>query len=88
MNDINWDEIIDKAFEKAEIDFASEFSSLTRLTDDEVKEFVTTPVDQKRFAELVAVVRDETKSNQKKAAAISRIEGAMDLIVPILGKLL
>ena len=88
MSNIDWDKIINNAFDKTDEEFASEFSGLTRLTDDELKDFIKTPSDKKIFANLIAIVKDTTKSNAQKAQALSNIDGALDLIVPLLGKLI
>lgn len=86
MTDIDWDAIINGAIKKTDEEFASEFSGLTRLTDNELKTFIKTPADKKKFAELISVIKDTTKSNKQKAEAISNIEGAVELIVPLLVK--
>ena len=88
MSNIDWDKIINDSFEKTDEEFASEFSGLTRLTDDELKDFIKTSEDKEKFANLIAIVKDATKSNAQKAQALSNIDGALDLIVPLLGKLI
>lgn len=88
MSNNDWDKIINDAFDKTDEEFASEFSGLTRLTDDELKDFIKTPEDKEKFALLISIVKDTTKSNNQKAQALSNIDGALDLIVPLLGKLI
>lgn len=88
MSDINWEEMINEAAKKTDKEYASEFSSLTRLTDDEMKDFIITPDDKKKFAHLISVVKDKTKSNNEKAEAISNINGSLNIIAPLLEKLI
>ena len=88
MTNIDWIKIINDSFDKTDEEFASEFSGLTRLTDDELKDFIKTPEDKEKFAYLISIVKDTTKTNTQKAEALSNIEGALDLIVPLLGKLI
>jgi len=88
MSDIDWDKIINDSFDKTDEEYASEFSGLTRLTDDELKDFIKTSEDKQIFARLISIVKDTTKSNNQKAQALSNIDGALGLIVPLLGKLI
>ena len=86
--DSTWAEIRKKAKKQTDNAFASKISSLTRLTDDEIKEITTTPIDKDRLATLLGIVCDVTKTNKEKAEAIKSINGLVEIAVPLLLKLL
>jgi len=87
MNEQKWEEIRRKAKEKSDAEFASTASSLTRLTDEEIKEITPNPLDKEKFSELMAIVKDATKSNEAKAQAIKNISGLANIAVKLLEKL-
>ena len=86
--DSTWEEIRKKAKKQTDDTFASKVSSLTRLTDDEIKEITPNALDKERLATLLGIVADATKSNNEKAEAIRNINGLADIAVPLLLKLL
>lgn len=83
-----WDDILNKAKKQTEDKFASRISSLTRLTDDEIKDIAPTPGDRERLAQLLGIVAGATTSNKEKADAINEVAGAVELLVPIVKKLI
>ena len=86
--DSTWEEIRKKAKKQTDDTFASKVSSLTRLTDDEIKEITPNALDKERLATLLEIVADATKSNNEKAEAIRNINGLAEIAVPLLRKLL
>lgn len=86
--DSSWEEIRKQAKKQTDNTFASKASSLTRLTDDEIKEITPNGLDKERFATLLEIVSDATKSNNEKAEAIRNITGLAEIAVPLLLKLL
>ncbi|OGR26159.1 MAG: hypothetical protein A2277_08195 [Desulfobacterales bacterium RIFOXYA12_FULL_46_15] len=86
--DSTWEEIRKKAKEQTDDTFASKVSSLTRLTDDEIKEIIPNALDKERLATLLGIVADATKSNNEKAEAIRNINGLAEIAIPLLLKLL
>ena len=86
--DSTWEEIRKKAKKQTDDTFASKVSSLTRLTDDEIKEITPDALDKERLATLLGIVTDATKSNNEKAEAIRNINGLAEIAVPLLLKLL
>ena len=84
MNIQKWKEILENAKEKTDHEFASEASSLIHLTDEEIKEITPEPLDREKFAELMTIVKDATKSNKEKAAAIRSINGLAEIAVSLL----
>lgn len=86
--DSSWEEIRKRAKKQTDDTFASKVSSLTRLTDGEIKEIAPNPIDKERLAALLGVVADATKSNNEKAQAIRKIDGLAEVAIPLLLKLL
>jgi len=86
--DSTWEEIRKKAKKQTDDTFASNVSSLTRLTDDEIKGITPNALDKERLATLLGIVADATKSNNEKAEAIRNINGLAEIAVPLLLKLL
>ena len=82
-----WEEIRKKAKKQTDGSFASKVSSLTRLTDAEIKEIIPNALDKERLATLLGVIADATKSNNEKADAIRNIDGLAEIVVPLLLKL-
>lgn len=87
MDSQKWEEIRRKAKEKTDKEFASAASSLTRLTEEEIKEITPQPLDKEKLAESMSIVKDKTKSNEEKAQAIRNIEGLTIIAVKLLAKL-
>ena len=86
--DSTWEEIRKKAKKLTDDTFASKVSSLTQLTDDEIKEITPNALDKERLATLLGIVADTTKSNNEKAEAIRNMNGLAEIAVPLLLKLL
>lgn len=86
--DSTWEEIRKKAKKQTDDTFASKVSSLTRLTNDEIKEITPNALDKERLANLLGIVVDATKSNNEKAEAIRNINGLVEIAVPLLLKIL
>lgn len=84
MDAQKWQEIRRKAREKTDKEFASEASSLTRLTDEEIKKIAPFIEDREKLAELMEIVQDHAKSNEEKANAIKNIKGLAEIAVKIL----
>jgi len=83
-----WEDIRRRAKKQTDEAFAARISSLTRLTDDEVRALAPTPADRARLAELLGLVQDTTRSNQEKAEAIRSVAGLAEMVVPLLTKLI
>jgi len=85
--DPEWNDILTKASSDTHDAYAGKVSSLTSLTDDEVKEITPTPADRERFAKLIGIVADATKQNNEKADAIRNTAGLVEMAVDVVGKL-
>lgn len=86
MDPAIWERIRKSAKRKTDKNFATEASSLTRLTNEEILEIAPTPVDREKFAELMTVVKDAAKSNQAKAQALRNIQGLAEIAVSLIAK--
>jgi hypothetical protein len=86
--DTTWEAIRKNAKKQTDDTFAPKVSSLTRLTDDEIKEITPNALDKERLATLLGVIADATKSNNEKAEAIRNINGLAEIAVPLIQKLL
>jgi len=86
---IDWDKIAREAGEETDEHFKNKISSLTRLNDNEIEFLVTeTGISNKDMANLLKEVKDATKSNSEKAAAISNINLGVEFLVGVASKLL
>ncbi|MHC4154771.1 MAG: hypothetical protein ACYST6_07600 [Planctomycetota bacterium] len=86
MDPAIWERIRKSAKRKTDKNFATEASSLTRLTNEEILKIAPTPVDREKFAELMTVVKDAAKSNQAKAQALRNIQGLAEIAVSLIAK--
>jgi DNA repair ATPase RecN len=83
MDPQKWKKIRGKVKEKTDSEFATEASSLTRFTDEEIKAIAPSIGDREKLAQLMEIVSDATKSNREKAEAIKNIAGLADIAVRI-----
>ena len=88
---INWDEIelaeiVDDAANETDEELASKISSLTRMTDDEVKELFPNPTDAKKLVELMKIVKSSADRNTKINKIVSNTEEFSGVVLTLLGK--
>ncbi|MGV8080366.1 MAG: hypothetical protein AB2L22_09975 [Syntrophales bacterium] len=90
---INWDDfkkeldgIVESGAKQTDDRLASRISSLTRMTDEEVKELFPTPADAEKLAQLMKVVKDSTDRNTKINQIVSNAEEFAGVILTLLGK--
>jgi hypothetical protein len=88
---ISWDEVeaeldqaLDAARQRTNDKLASQISSLTRLTDAEVKELFPTPADVGRLVELLKIVKSAEERNRKVARLAQNIEKLGGAVVALL----
>jgi hypothetical protein len=91
---INWDKfqsdidgLVDDAGERTDAKLASRISSVTRLTDEEVKKLFPDPADVKKLAELMEIVKKAGDRNEKVNKIVANIEEFGGIVVTLLGKL-
>jgi len=90
---INWDkfqasldENIERAGDKTDRELASQVSSITRLTDDEIKKLFPDPADVKTLAELMQVVKQAGARNDKVNEIVANAEKFSGIILTLLAK--
>jgi hypothetical protein len=90
---IDWDKfqgeldgLIDEAGEKTDRKLAGKISTITRMTDDEVKKLFPDPADVKKLAELMEIVKRAGDRNDKVNKIVSNAEEFGGIILTLLGK--
>ena len=90
---INWDDfdneindIVDNASTQTDEQLASRISSLTKMTDDEVKELFPNPSDVKKLTKLMKIVKSSEDKNIKVKKIMDNTEEFSGVIVSLLGK--
>ncbi len=86
----DWDDVdkaLDDAAKKTNDDLAGKVSSLTRLTDDEIKKLFPTKDDVAKLSQLMQIVRGATNQNEKVNALTENIEGLGKTVITLLAKL-
>lgn len=90
---INWDkfqasldENIERAGDKTDGELASQVSSITRLTDDEIKKLFPDPADVKKLAELMQIVKQAGDRNDKVNAIVANAEKFSGIVLTLLAK--
>ncbi len=90
---VNWEEfekkidsIVEKSANATDERLASEISSLTRMTNDEVLELFPDPADVKKLTKLMKIINSAEKRNIKVNNMISNAEEFGGIILTLLGK--
>ena len=90
---IDWEDLegaIDVALEessaKTDTQLAARISSITRMTDDEVKELFPRPADLKRLSELMRVVKSAETRNNKVNHIVKNAEELGGVVLTLLEK--
>lgn len=82
-----WDSVIESAGNESIEGFSEKASSLIRLTNKEIEEVIPEGVDHAKFAELMSVIDDATRSNSEKAEQIRSVSGFAEITANLLKKL-
>ena len=92
--DIDWDELekkAKKAAEEASIEadeeLASDISSITRLTDENIQELCPEPADKEKLTKLLRIVKSATSHNTKVAELQQSIGDYIGIIIKLIAKL-
>ena len=80
------DSIIDSAEQRTDERLASKISSVTRMTDNEVKELFPETADAKKLVELMKIVKSADKRNTKIKNIVANAEGFTGVILTLLEK--
>lgn len=90
---INWDEFdsqldsaVDASAEATDDKLASRISSMTRMTDDEVKALFPQPADVQKLAELMKIVKSSEDRNNKINSIVSNGEKFGGIVLTLLEK--
>jgi len=90
---VDWDQfetdlnsIIESGAQRADDRLAARISSVTRMTDEEVKELFPEPADAKKLGELMKVVNAATDRNTKINNIVSNAEDFAGVILTLLEK--
>jgi len=90
---INWDDfdneidtIIAESAEETDEKLASKISSITRMTDDEVKELFPVPADVKKLTELMKIVKSSEDRNNKINKIVANAEEFGGIVLTLLSK--
>lgn len=90
---INWDVfdneidgIIAESATETDQNLASRISSITRMTDDEVKELFPSPADVKKLSELMKIVRSSEEKNNKINKLVANAENFGGIVLTLLSK--
>lgn len=90
---IDWNEfekeidgiLVDTSNETSD-ELASKVSSLTKMTDDEVKELFPNPSDVKKLTKLMTIVKSSEDKNRKLSKIVSNAEEFGEVMLTLLGK--
>ena len=90
---IDWDKfqneldgLVDDAGDRTDDQLAGRISSVTRLTDEEVKKMFPDPGDVKRLAELMEIVKRSGNQNEKINQIVANAEHFAGVIITLLSK--
>ena len=83
---INIDEIADEAAQKTDDVLAGKISSLTRMTDEEIKKLFPKAADAKKLIELMQIVKSAERRNQKISNIVDNSEKFAGTILTLLNK--
>ena len=85
MNAQEWKALHENSLEISLEQYATEASSIIRLTKEEVISIIEEAnVDKKRLSELISIVNDASKSNDRKVETIKNIDGLIEVIAPLI----
>jgi hypothetical protein len=90
---IDWEKLgkeIDAALKRAEKrtddKLASRVASLTRLTEEEIKDLFPTPADVDKLKKLMEIVKSDEDRNRKVVLLKTNIENVAETVVKLLEK--
>jgi len=88
---VNWDNIdIDRILTtttgETDQQLASTISSLTRMTDEEVKDLFPAPADVKKLAGLMKIVKSSEDRNQKINSLVDNAQELSGVVLTLLSK--
>ncbi|MDA3926392.1 MAG: hypothetical protein PF904_17015 [Kiritimatiellae bacterium] len=88
FSDIDLDAILDDAEQRTDDKLAGEISSLTRMTDAQIKELFPKTADATKLVELMQIVKTAEDRNTKVNNIVANSEKFAGTIVTLLDKLI
>jgi hypothetical protein len=86
FDNIDLDTIIEDAAQKTDENLASQISSLTRMTDEEIHELFPEAADAKKLVELMRIVKSAEDRNTKINNVAANSEKFAGVVVTLLGR--
>jgi len=86
FDNIDLGAILDDAEQKTDEKLAGQISSLTRMTDGEIKELFPEAADAKKLVELMKIVKSAEDRNTKINNITANSEKFAGIVVTLLGK--
>lgn len=80
------DSIIETSADATDDRLASRISSITRMTDEEVKELFPEPADVKKLADLMKIVKSAEERNDKINSIVANAEQFGGVVLSLLQK--
>jgi hypothetical protein len=80
------DNLVEEAGDRTDIKLAGKISTITRMTDQEVKKLFPDPADVKKLAELMEIVRRAGDRNEKINKIVINAKEFGGIILTLLGK--
>lgn len=94
MDEEFWDDLenkigglVDQAAEDTDEELATQMSSITRLTNKEVKELFPKTADAQRLFELIKLVNEDTEKNEKINKLVANSEKFADIVITLVSRL-
>jgi hypothetical protein len=88
FDNIDFKAIAKDAAGKTDNELASQISSVTRLTDKEVKQLFPEKGDVATFVELMTIVKSSDDKNKKIKQIMNNTEKFAGIVVTLLGKII
>ena len=82
----NVDQAVESAGERTDANLAGQISSVTRLTDEEIKKLFPDPADVKKLADLMEIVKKAGDQKDKVNRIVANIDDFAGIVLTLLGK--
>lgn len=80
------DQLVTDAGKRTDAELASKMSSITRLTDEEIKKLFPDPADVKKLGDLMEIVKRSGEQADKINKLVANSEQYASVILTLLGK--
>lgn len=88
MNDINWDDLANKATSQTDAEFNTQMASLTSLKVSEIDAFIEqSSISNANAVKVLKTINNATTSNNEKAVAISNVNNGVNFLVSLVAKI-